>query len=463
MSDKNGKLNLGTCIGIIVGGCIGSAIFSLSGQTIVYAGPAAIISWIIAAAIQALYGMQVCELAIRYPRSGGVFVFPQKAIGGRKGDFVGFISAWGSIFCNTIAVAFSAISIGNFMVPAFGLDAPVFTIGSFQMTWTILLAVIAVVLCAVFNFRKITTAGTFNSILVCGMTIAMLIFVGLSFFGKRPDGTPSFTAAYFSDFFTTGMGIQGMFRAVPIAAIAYGACVSISFMVEDVKNPEKTVPASLTIGMTVVMILYTLMIVATIGTCGYFMFKTPGLEFIELAPQFGSAMDGLAAYPWITKLIALTALVALTTTILIVLAQNARTVKAVADSGYFPGFLSKENKNGIPLYATIVIAVIAIILSLRPDWTNVLVGLGALFNVVTTVITILSLIISRKKTALPEGQYKAPFGNTASIIIIIVLAVCYLIGSIDRNVVFFTIAAYITAIAIFTIVSKKRAESPSQK
>ena len=456
MSENNGKLGLGACIGIIIGGCIGSAIFSLSGQTIVYAGPAAIISWIIAAVIQAFYGMQVCELAIRYPKSGGVFVFPQKAIGGKKGDFIGFISAWGSIISNTIAVAFSAISIGNFMVPAFGLNAPVFTIGNFQMTWTILLAIIAVVLCAIFNFKKITTAGKFNNALVCGMTVAMLIFVGLSFFGKRPDGTPSFTPAYFSNFFTTGMGIRGMFRSIPIAAIAYGACVSISFMVEEVKSPGKTVPASLTIGMTIVMVLYTLMIVATIGTCGYFMFKTPGLEYLEFAPQFGSAMDGLAAYPWITKLIALTALIALTTTILIVLALNARAVKAVAESGYFPKFLTKENKNGIPVNATIAIVIVAIILTLRPDWTNVLVGLGALFSVVTTVITISSLIISRKKTALPKGQFKAPFGNAASLFIIIVLVVCYLIGSIDKNVFIFTILSYAVAITLFIIASKKK-------
>ena len=78
---ENEKLGLGSCVTILVGGCIGSAIFSLSGMTMYYAGPAALITWFVAALILGLYGIQVAELSIRYPKSGGVFVFPAKAMG----------------------------------------------------------------------------------------------------------------------------------------------------------------------------------------------------------------------------------------------------------------------------------------------------------------------------------------------------------------------------------------------
>ena len=47
----NGKLGLIPCVAIIVGGCIGSAIYSLSGMTMYYAGASAILSWVIAALI----------------------------------------------------------------------------------------------------------------------------------------------------------------------------------------------------------------------------------------------------------------------------------------------------------------------------------------------------------------------------------------------------------------------------
>ena len=65
MSNKTdtGKLGLIACITMLAGGCIGSSIFSLSGMTMYYAGPAAILSWIIAAAICGCYGLQAAELS----------------------------------------------------------------------------------------------------------------------------------------------------------------------------------------------------------------------------------------------------------------------------------------------------------------------------------------------------------------------------------------------------------------
>ena len=64
MSNKeNGKLGLLDSTTILIGGMIGSAIFSLSGMTILCAGPACIISWIIAAIILYAYGLQTASSA----------------------------------------------------------------------------------------------------------------------------------------------------------------------------------------------------------------------------------------------------------------------------------------------------------------------------------------------------------------------------------------------------------------
>lgn len=112
-NNEQGKLGVVPCVAILTGGCIGSAIFSLSGMTMYYAGPAAILSWIIAAVILGLYGIMVAELSIRYPKSGGVFVFPAKAINKKWG----FVSARGYLISNCIAVAFSAIYVATY-IPA---------------------------------------------------------------------------------------------------------------------------------------------------------------------------------------------------------------------------------------------------------------------------------------------------------------------------------------------------------
>ena len=153
MENKDsGKLGLVACIAILTGGCIGSAIFSLSGMTMYYAGPAAIITWIVAAIILGCYGVQVAELSVRYPHSGGVYVFPAKSLG----KFWGYLAAWGYIISNFIAVAFSAIYVATYLGVGFealsGLQIP--------------LALASILFCVILNLRKITDAGKFNNILV---------------------------------------------------------------------------------------------------------------------------------------------------------------------------------------------------------------------------------------------------------------------------------------------------------
>lgn len=437
--EGKGKLGLLPCIGIIVGGCIGSAIFSLSGQTIIFAGPGALISWAAAAVILAFYGMQVCELAVRFPQSGGIFVFPQKAIGGKAGDFWGFFSAWGYIVSNFIAVAFSAITIGNFMGNAFpSLEG---------QTNLIIMAVAGVVICLVFNLLKVSDTAKFNYILVALLSLALLVFTFFAVFGKRPDSSPAFAVENFHNFFNTGMGIRGIFRAIPVASVAYGACVSISFMVGEVKNPDKTIPRSLLIGLVIVMVLYLMTIASTVATCSYSMFTA--FPFLEFAPQFGCVMDGLSLYPWLSKLIAIAALIALITTILVLMALNSRAIQAVAESGYLPGVFSKSSNNGVPLAATVLSASVSGLLCLFPQLTQTFVELGAFFNVISMAVTCLSLVIARKKQENKAVGYTCPGGIITPIATIVVLGACYLIGSISIKAALFTVGIYTVGVFIF--------------
>ncbi len=114
-NNQNGTLGLTTCVTMIVGGMIGSAIFSLTGLTIYNAGPSAIFSWAIAAAIMLCYGLIVAELATIYPKSGGVFVFPSKALGKKKvPELFGADINMGYINANIVAVAFAAIYVGTY-------------------------------------------------------------------------------------------------------------------------------------------------------------------------------------------------------------------------------------------------------------------------------------------------------------------------------------------------------------
>ena len=93
---------------------------------------------------------------------------------------------------------------------------------------------------------------------------------------------------------------------------------------------------------------------------------------------------------------------------LVVLSLNARAVSSMADGGMLPKSLAKRNKNGVPGTATVVLAIVCMILSCFPSLTELLVNLGSVSAAITIVIVCASLICARKKVPHQAGNYKAP-------------------------------------------------------
>ena len=416
---ENEKLGLGSCVTILVGGCIGSAIFSLSGMTMYYAGPAALITWFVAALILGLYGIQVAELSIRYPKSGGVFVFPAKALGKneREGKVWGFISAWGYVIANIIAVAFAAIYVSVYL--SVGFQA----LAGFRIP----LAIISIVICTALNLIKITSAGKYNNVLVALLVITK--------------------------------GVAGFIQAIPNAMVGYGSVVAIAFMVGEVENPNRTVPKSLAISLILVVLLYQLMILGTMGNItAEFLIKNPGMRFI---PMFAAAFTSLNMFPWLSKLISISATLALLTTMLVVGFLNARAVCSMANAKMLPAFFGNVNKNGVPSTACLTLSACTIVLSCFPSITELLINLGSISAAITIVIVCFSLIASRKKLPHVEGNYVAPGGNIVSILTIILILICYIPAIFNGSVYMwlFTFILYaIGGIIMFIMMKKNKAD-----
>lgn len=447
MSDKNsqnagGSLGLLACVTMIAGGMIGSAIFSLSGLTVFLAGPAAILSWIIAAVIMLIYGLVVAELSTIFPKSGGVFVFPSKALGKteKTGKFWGWISTWGYINANIVAIAFAAIYVATYL----GVGFPIFE--GLQIP----LAIGAIIFCFILNTLKFSVAGKMNNILVGALIVTMLIFICVGIFGGSWD------SALLTPFFSQGAaGSAGFLSVVPTAMVGYGSIVAIAFMVSEVKNPNKNVPKSIMIAMSIVVSLYILIILATVGliTAG-FLAENPGMRFI---PLYAASFTKLTAYPWIAKIISVSAVLALLTTMLVVIALTSRAIAATADAGLLPSGLAKNGKMGTPIFATMLVSVLSAVVSCFPEFTAEIVNLGALFSAITISINCISLIVARSKNEYKPGNFRAPGGNVLPILVLAVLIICYIPGIIGGGWVLwsYTLGWYLLGLLIYTFYSKK--------
>ena len=410
-NNQGGSLGLWTCVAMIAGGMVGSAIFSLSGLTMTAAGPSAILTWAIAAVIMLCYGLICAELSTRFPKSGGVFVFPSKALGKteKEGRLWGWISTWGYINANIVAIAFAAIYVGTYLSVGF----PIFE-GK-----QVPLAIVSILFIFVLNSVKFSLAGKVNNLLVLGLVIAMAVYIGVAFTTGAWDG------ATLTPFFTQGSaGSTGFLAMVPTAMVGYGSIVAMAFMVSEVKNPNKNVPKSILIALILVVSLYVGIILATVGmVSAEYLMENPGMQFI---PLYAAAFTKLASIPWISKVISIAALFALLTTMLTVTSLTSRAVQATAEKGLMPAQLAENNKAGVPVYATILIMAPCLVISCFPQLTSTIVSFAALFATVTITINVVSLLVARKKFDLPEGAFHAPGGKVLPIVALVLIVLCYI-------------------------------------
>lgn len=414
MSTKRDKLGLFDSTHLLVGGMIGSAIFSLSGITILQAGPAAILSWILSAVILLAYGLQTAELASLYPQSGGVFAFPAYLLGKTReqGRLWGWISAWAYLFGCIAGAAFSAIYIGIYLGVAFPALA----------SWQVPLGVGAVVICGLLNFAKFQLTGRANTLLTAFLVLTLLLFVAAVFLSGEWDATS------FAPFFTQGSdGVAGFLDALPLAMVAYGAIVSLSFLVGEVRVPNRTVPKAMVIAMSVVLVLYLAVLIATLGlVSARYLQDNVALQYIPLY----AAASFLPSMAFLPPLISVSAVLALLTTMIVTMALAAHTLRTCADNGILPAFLARTGKtSGAPFSSTLTIVLLVGVFAAIPRLTDILINFGALCNVIVVAIVCVTVLVARVRfSERAEGRFRAPGGRALPIVTLAVLVASYVPG-----------------------------------
>lgn len=441
---NDGKLGLLECVNILIGGMIGSAIFSLSGLTMYTAGPAAALSWFLAGIIMMLYGMLVCELACRYPQSGGVYVFPRKAFGEKNGKLWAWLSCWSSILTNIVAIAFAAIYVGIYLGVAFPI----------ANDYQILLAIAAILISLVANTIKFTIAGKINNAIVGLLIVTILVYVISAL------SCNSFEASNFLPFFSQGVnGNTGFISAVPIAIIGYSSINAMAFVVAEVRKPETTVSKSILIAISIVIAVYLLVIISTMGLItAKFLADNPAMRFI---PLFAVCFNYMQDLPWLSGVVSVSATIALLTTMLVCVTMNSRNIQAAAKDGNLPKLFAKNNKNGVPAFAAVITCLLAAIIACFPQMTNSIVNFGAVFNVFTIIITITALIVARKDTD-QKLAFVAPGGKIMPVVVLAILILCNISSIISGGISIwiYTIVFLAIGVGIYIIKPCGREELP---
>jgi amino acid transporter/mannitol/fructose-specific phosphotransferase system IIA component (Ntr-type) len=233
------ELSLFNIYTIATGATIASGFFLLPGLAFSQAGPAMVLSYIIAAipVIPALFSM--AELSTAMPRAGGVYFFLDRSMGPLMGT-VGGIGTWLALVLKT---SFALIGIGAYL--------SLFV----EQIDTLPLAIGFAVIFGIINLLGAKRSGMFQTILVVGLLMLLGWFCA--------TGIGNINLQIFTGFFKEKH--SSIFATAGLVYVSYIGLSNIASVSEEVKDPEKNIPRAMFLALATAMSFYAIGTAVMVG------------------------------------------------------------------------------------------------------------------------------------------------------------------------------------------------------
>jgi amino acid transporter len=372
------------------------------------AGPAAVISWAVAAVMILLIGLVFAELGTMFPVSGGVVRFPHIS----HGSFASFTTGW----ILWVAVATTApIEVEGALQYAtkYAPFTHEHTVGGEQVhTLTGLGYVVAVAGMAFFvvvNYFGIRWFARVNNVAVW-WKLAIITIVIIAFL------ITTFHSANFSDHGFATDGAHGIFTAIATGGIVFsylGFRQGIE-LAGETRNPKRNIPIAVIGSVLITAVIYILLQVAFIGAVRPSdLVSSHGWAKLDFKNDFGplAAISSLIGLGWLAKLLYIDAVVSPADTGLIYTTVTGRVSYAMGRNGNAPRALASTTDRGVPLVSLIVTFVVGLIVFLPfPSWQQ-LVGFVTSATVLSFGAGTLALGALRREIPNRERPFRVPFGH----------------------------------------------------
>src|SRR6266571_644677 len=238
------SLRLFVGLAMVVGIMVGSGIFRTPGEVANQLGRPGLtfVAWVLGGALALLGALVFAELATRYPRAGGKYVYAREAFGRRAGFVVGWVEG---LAIYTAAIAAIGVAAAEFSARIAGWPAE----------WARWIAVVIVGLFICINLLGINSGRWVQNVVTAAKVLALAGVVVLAF--AAGDG-----AGWRSSLPTapSGIALLGPLALAFQAVIwTYYGCLDAAKIAEEVVEPSRTLPRVLLGGIATTMALYLLL------------------------------------------------------------------------------------------------------------------------------------------------------------------------------------------------------------
>jgi basic amino acid/polyamine antiporter, APA family len=365
-----------TAIGI--GGIIGAGIFSLAGAVAnEKAGPAVLISFLVAGVASAAAALAYAEFAGMVPVAGSAYTYGYVVLG----ELVGWFIGWDLLLEYTAIVAVVAIGISGyfgFLLDDIGIDLPNWMLGAPGTGDGHRVDLFAMVLCLLIAYlltRGIRAAARFETAVV-GIKIALVLLVVVV-------GVFHLRSGNYSPFFPFGVG--GAFTGAATVFFAVFGYDAMSTAAEESVDAEKHLPRAIIYSLAVSMVLYVLACLVLVGMQRY----------TDIDPESGfSGAFASVGLSGLADVIAVGAIVGILTVMFTFMLGVTRVWYAMSRDGLLPRWFARTDPvRRVPTRITWIVGVAsAVIAGLLPigeaaELTNI--GILLAFAVVSVAVLVL--------------------------------------------------------------------------
>lgn len=427
---------------------LGAGSFSSLGSAVFNGGPGVIFLFVIVAIACAFTAFCYSEFASRIPVAGSAYTYAYSSFG----ELFAWIIGWALIMeysIGNIYVAYSWSDYFTSLLQQSGINVPAYLSTSYMeaskafqgnvsgealTAWTtaseigglkIILDLPALLINLIITYlvyKGVKESKNFSNLMVwikmfvVGLIIivgGILIFKNDLFANWTPDnsvGIPSFMPN----------GFSGVMMAVSGVFFAYIGFDAVSVMAEESKNPQRDLPRGMIYSLVICTIVYILLTLVLTGAANYKAFEGIGdpLAFIFEKENLD--------LPWMHFLVAICAVVAMTSVMLVFQMGQPRIWMTMSRDGLMPKRFSKiHSKFKTPSYATLVTGLVVGVPIIFTDKTFVLdfTSIGTLFAFVLVCGGVL-LIPRREKE---PGKFHLPYVNSKFIFPVLVAVSIFLI------------------------------------
>lgn len=429
-----------------IGAIIGTGIFVLTGQAAgKHAGPAVVISMILAGVVSAFAALCYSEFAASVPISGSAYAYGY----GTLGEFIAWIIGWDLILEYAFGAATVAVGWSGYVVSFLkdlGINFPAQLAAPPGQTVTLadgstvsgifnLPAALIAIAVTLLLIRGIKESASFNSMIVVIKVLVVVLFIVAGVGYVNPSnigigcgpGDPG--CAQFMPF-----GFSGVVTGAAVIFFAYIGFDAVSTAAQEAKNPQKDMPIGILGSLAICTVLYILVSGIMVGLVDYKLLTNSAAPIATaidaaLVRAEGTTMGSvLAAFPMIIKI---GAVLGLSSTMVVMVMGQPRVFYSMSKDGLLPKWAAKVHPKYQTPHVTTAItgAIVTILAGFVPiGLLGELVSIGTLF---AFVIVGTGIIILRSSNPALHRPFKVPL--SPFIPIATVVSAAYLMNSLPLD------------------------------